>query len=70
MQKLQTLPMKEAWKKNGTSDLIPRRFTMNYERKAKESNPVLAICYDFDKTLTPDDMQAQGCIQSVDYDVK
>ena len=33
-------------------------------------NPVLAICYDFDKTLTPDDMQAQGYIQSVGYDVK
>ncbi len=31
---------------------------------------VLAICYDFDKTLTPDDMQAQGYIQSVGYDVK
>ncbi len=30
---------------------------------AKKS--VLAICYDFDKTLTPDDMQAQGFIQSV-----
>ena len=31
--------------------------------------PVLAICYDFDKTLSPDDMQAQGYIQSVGYDV-
>lgn len=31
--------------------------------------PVLAICYDFDKTLTPEDMQAQGYIQSVGYDV-
>lgn len=30
---------------------------------------VLAICYDFDKTLTPDDMQAQGYIQSVGADV-
>ncbi|MDY5254711.1 HAD family hydrolase [Veillonella caviae] len=29
--------------------------------------PVLAMCYDFDKTLTPDDMQAQGFIQSVGY---
>lgn len=36
-------------------------------RKTKESKPVLAICYDFDKTLTPDDMQAQGYIQEV-YD--
>ncbi|TCD54170.1 haloacid dehalogenase-like hydrolase [Alloscardovia theropitheci] len=25
--------------------------------------PILAICYDFDKTLSPDDMQAQGYIQ-------
>lgn len=32
--------------------------------------PVVAICYDFDKTLSPDDMQAQGFIQSVGYDVK
>lgn len=31
--------------------------------------PVLAICYDFDKTLSPTDMQAQGYIQSVGYDV-
>lgn len=30
----------------------------------------LAICYDFDKTLTPDDMQAQGFIQSLDYKVE
>ncbi len=36
-------------------------------RKTKEEKPVLAICYDFDKTLSPDDMQAQGYIQSV-YD--
>lgn len=36
-------------------------------RKAKEDVPVLAICYDFDKTLSPDDMQAQGYIQSVGY---
>ena len=42
---------------------------MHYERKTKEALPVLAICYDFDKTLTPDDMQAQGYIQSVGYDV-
>jgi 2-hydroxy-3-keto-5-methylthiopentenyl-1-phosphate phosphatase len=35
------------------------------ERRKKESRPVLAICYDFDKTLSPDDMQAQGYIQSV-----
>lgn len=39
-------------------------------RKTKEEIPVLAICYDFDKTLSPDDMQAQGYIQSVGYDIK
>ncbi len=38
------------------------------EYKALE--PVLAVCYDFDKTLSPTDMQAQGYIQSVGYDVK
>lgn len=43
---------------------------MEYIRKQKENVPVLAICYDFDKTLTPDDMQAQGYIQSVGYDVE
>jgi hypothetical protein len=36
-------------------------------RRTKEEKPVLAICYDFDKTLSPDDMQAQGYIQAV-YD--
>ena len=40
-----------------------------FERKQKEIQPVLAICYDFDKTLSPDDMQAQGYIQSVGCDV-
>lgn len=34
-----------------------------------EKKPILAICYDFDKTLSPDDMQAQGYIQSVNYEV-
>lgn len=38
------------------------------KRKHKEDKPVIAICYDFDKTLSPDDMQAQGYIQSVGYD--
>lgn len=32
--------------------------------------PILAICYDFDKTLSPNDMQAQGYIQSMNCDVK
>lgn len=41
-----------------------------FERKSKGQLPVVAICYDFDKTLSPDDMQAQGYIQSVGYDVE
>lgn len=41
----------------------------DYERKVKESKPVVAICYDFDKTLSPTDMQAQGYIQNVGCDV-
>ena len=36
-------------------------------QSSDSSMPVLAMCYDFDKTLTPDDMQAQGFIQSVGY---
>ena len=47
---------------------------ITYKNDSKEalqsselSMPVLAMCYDFDKTLTPDDMQAQGFIQSVGY---
>jgi len=32
--------------------------------------PILAICYDFDKTLSPDDMQAQGFIQSLGQEVE
>lgn len=42
---------------------------MEYQRLKKGARPVLAICYDFDRTLTPDDMQAQGFIQSVGEDV-
>ena len=34
-----------------------------------EKKPILAICYDFDKTLSTDDMQALGYIQSIDYEV-
>ena len=37
--------------------------------KENSNLPVIAICYDFDKTLLPDDMQAQGYIQSIGYDV-
>ena len=40
-----------------------------FERKIKTDTPIVAICYDFDKTLSPDDMQAQGYIQSVGYDI-
>ena len=38
--------------------------------RQQDKNKVLAICYDFDKTLSPTDMQAQGYIQSVGYDVE
>lgn len=41
-----------------------------FSRKFKEDKPVVAICYDFDKTLSPDDMQAQGYIQAVGYDIE
>lgn len=37
-----------------------------YTREHKEDKPVLAICYDFDKTLSPDDMQAQGYTNLLD----
>ncbi len=42
----------------------------DYLRKHKEELPVIAICYDFDKTLTPNEMQAQGYIQSLGYEVE
>lgn len=35
----------------------------------QDNQPVLAICYDFDKTLSPDNMQAQGYIQDVGCEV-
>ncbi len=39
------------------------------ERLKKEAKPVVAICYDFDKTLSPDDMQAQGFIQKLENQI-
>ena len=36
------------------------------KRKAKENKPVLAICYDFDKTLSPDDKM---CIRDRYYSI-
>ena len=52
-------------------------FMITYKKDSKDnllspdsSMPVLAMCYDFDKTLSPDDMQAQGYIQSVGDEVE
>lgn len=41
-----------------------------FSRKRKEAMSVLAVCYDFDRTLSPEDMQAQGYIQSIGYEVE
>lgn len=38
--------------------------------KDKVKDIVLAVCYDFDKTLSPDDMQSQGLIQALKKEVE
>ena len=38
--------------------------------KDKAKDIVLAVCYDFDKTLSPDDMQSQGLIQALKKEVE
>ena len=39
-------------------------------KENETDNPVLAICYDFDKTLSPDDMQAQGMQRQMEETTK
>lgn len=41
-----------------------------FQRLVREDRPVLAVCYDFDKTLSPENMQAQGYIQDLGVDVE
>ncbi|WP_428771372.1 HAD family hydrolase [Treponema sp. HNW] len=45
-------------------------YNEDYTSEPKENKPIIAICYDFDKTLSPDDMQAQGYIQSINYEIE
>ena len=42
---------------------------MRNQNKKTNETPILALCYDFDRTLTPDDMQAQGYIQDIGWDI-
>lgn len=44
--------------------------TLFYKRKGKESQPIIAVCYDFDKTLSPNDMQTFGYIQKTGFSVE
>ena len=41
---------------------------MDRRNDQKVKKPVVAICYDFDKTLSPDNMQAQGYLQAIKYE--
>lgn len=46
-----------------------RMSNKEFQRETKEDKPVIALCYDFDKTLSPDDMQAQGFIQDIGFEI-
>ena len=39
-----------------------------YTRERKEDKPVLAICYDFDKTLSPDDINIKSLVDRVEQE--
>ena len=43
-------------------------YILKTARREIEGRPVLAVCYDFDRTLSPENMQ-DGYIRAVDYDV-